>query len=249
MSSLSKTISAFSLIEMMIVMAIVMLLLSMSIVGIRSTRSTIDMTETYASVVGDIRNTRTSALLLQRNSEDRWIYGIGIDFGDIGNNKLNTFKWCSPFFEYGQGYTDSALPNFDPDQTGGTPGLGDLKMPTTYTVDGCHRTGCDPDNPTLACNTITKLEGVFGEDEFQNTNVSVNLTGGGNVRFVLFEALSGRAFFYDQSGHLVNFDSTGAIVPQNQEKDLELTFTKLTGGGSKKLVLHHISGWLELVEN
>ena len=249
MPSLPKTIPAFSLIEMLIVMTVIILLLSMSIIGIRSTRSTIDMTETYASVVSDIRNARTSALLLQRDSEDRWIYGIGIDFGDIANNRLNTFKWCAPFFEYGQGYSDSALPNFDPDQAGGTPGLGDLKIPTAYTADGCRRTGCDPDNPTLACNTITKLGGVFGEDEFKNTNVSVNLTGGGNVRFALFEALSGRVFFYDQSGHLINFDSTGAIVPLNQEKDLELTFIKSTGSGNKKLILHHISGWLELVEN
>jgi len=209
---------AFTLIEMLIVMTIMMILTAMSIASFGGLRSSIILNEGSTNIQQILRDSQRSAMLLKRDIGERWIYGIGVDFSTIEEDgQYRVFKWCSPFQEYGSPsgalpsfYATSKFPNYNPNnmlsrQNGSLP----VSFSSDIWVDDC-----------IGSSPFLRSEGVFTEIKSEISTVVEEptlveipvITGGKKIAYVVFESISGRAFLYDESGLLLNYGAFGNIV-------------------------------------
>jgi len=67
-----------------------------------------------------------------------------------------------------------------------------------------------------------------------------NISFGSAVRYLVFESVSGRAFFYNSAGELLNYDSSG--IPSENAVDFEITVSPFRGASPHKLVVDNMSG-------
>jgi len=233
--------AAFTLLEILLVLIISMTLMSMSIFSIIAMRNNIMLSETTDRVSSDLRYVRNSSLLLQRDPSDNWIYGVGIDFGDSESVGYTMFKWCSPYTDYGDGNTMSDVPNYSDIPYGS---VGTARIPTSYS------TVCNN-------NVLVELGGRYAQYDFDAIEAQLRLRNEagsivGYPRFVLFESLTGRAFFYDKNGNLLNFQilpSGPQIVGETQEGDLDIELGIPQRSNVQHIELAHISGEINILEN
>lgn len=109
--------SAFTLIELLIVMSILVIIGGMSFAAYQRMQVTIRLNEYVNTLEQDIRNVQREAMLLRKDKDEAWMYGMGMDLTKIGKDqergKYSTFKWCSGFKEYGDPRTTSDIPGYD----------------------------------------------------------------------------------------------------------------------------------------
>ena len=115
MNSKIKKIAAYSLMELLIVLAIFIILASFGTGGLIGFRETMFVKENVEKLKQDIELARQKSLLIDRDADDTWVYGIGIDFRNIGDGTYSMFKWCSPYENFGNDVTRSELLGWDPD--------------------------------------------------------------------------------------------------------------------------------------
>ncbi|HRZ84938.1 MAG TPA: type II secretion system protein, partial [Candidatus Dojkabacteria bacterium] len=93
--------SGFTLIELLIVMSIIVLLSGLSFSTYQNFQSTIRLNEFINGFEQNIRKVQRDAMLLEKSSNEGWIYGLGIDLRNIEDTVNGTFgvyypfKWCS----------------------------------------------------------------------------------------------------------------------------------------------------------
>jgi type II secretory pathway pseudopilin PulG len=223
-------------------MSIVAVLSAVTLTSFGGLENTVKMNEYTLTLEQNIQNVQRASMLLERNSNENWIYGIGIDFGSMGNSgKYTVFKWCSPFANYGDIRTKSILPNYDP-----TPSLGGVgaSIPGTQDVNGDipNRTTI-PASTTCPGNTansdLRTLLGYTTSVETPESVISIAKINNQQPRFVLFESVSGRAFFYDTTGALINYKTDGTLVSTNP---FVITINP-TGAGSTRIIsISNLSG-------
>jgi hypothetical protein len=71
-----------------------------------------------------------------------------------------------------------------------------------------------------------------------------------DVRYVVFESVTGRAFFYDFKGELLNyFPIDGQVVIKDPDsiEELDFTITSLGAAAPRRLKVHHLSGRIEAI--
>lgn len=236
-----KRYSAYTLIEMLIVLTIFMILSSFGFAAFSGLRDTVTLNQDLLSLEQDIRWAQRSALFLERNPGERWIYGIGIDFSrfeEDGTYRL--FKWCSQFEQFGNILTRSNFPNYNPDFNLSNLN-GNLGLP------GYLQSNCSSGS---SLSEIVRVQGRIDGTVSPDFRIEIpdDLNADGDVgavpNYVLFEAVSGRAFFYDENGLVVNFNADGEIV--SNPVDFTVQVTAPTTGRMKTVKITNISGKITL---
>lgn len=236
-----KRYSGYTLIEMLIVLTIFMILSSFGFAAFSGLRDTVTLNQDLLSLEQDIRWAQRSALFLERNPGERWIYGIGIDFSrfeDDGTYRL--FKWCSQFDDFGNILTRSNFPNYNPAFDLGNLN-GNLGLPGYFQVN------CSTGSSLSEIIRVQgRIEGTVSPDFQIDIPDDLNAQDdvGGIPQYVLFEAVSGRAFFYDENGYIVNFNGDGEIV--SDSVDFIVHVTAPTTGRMKTITVTNISGKISL---
>lgn len=227
--------SAYTLMELLIVLTIFSILGAMSFSAFGNLQNTVKMNEYALTLEQDVRSVQRAAMLLQRDSGEKWLYGLGIDFGAMGDSgEYTVFKWCSPFSDYGDILTKSSLPAYTPSKTLGSVGaMNELNGYLTVTSIGG---SCGSD----ASSSLSILPGYDKSTKTPKSTIEITLVDGRTPRFVVFESVSGRAFFYDTQGVLLNYTSEGnliddplpfviTIVPDSNVNSRIITMTNLSG--------------------
>jgi hypothetical protein len=205
-------------------------------------QNTVKMNEYVLTLEQDIRSVQRAAMLLERNSGEKWIYGLGIDFGNVGSTdgKYTVFKWCSPFDDYGNIATRSALLAYDPNSDLGTPlGYGADKNGYINISGGI----LDSNNCDLSAysSTLHILSGYSQSLTTPKSTISIApINDNVYARYVIFESVSGRAFFYDKDGVLLNFDSTGKMV--ETPEPFVITIKPYSNGNTRIISIGNLSG-------
>jgi len=244
-----KSFLGYTLLELLLVMGIFVILGAMGVGGFLGTRETMIARETVENVKQDIQSARLKAMLLKKGDESNWIYGIGIDFNKYinpGDSKTVFFKWCSPFEDFGNDITKSEILNWDsaydigydgivnpdPQYPEPNPGL-TLEPDPDLIIDpqpipdvlGVADTGaangylplqavssCVNGKTSLIYTTGDMISSILPEPE--NTSII------SNARYLVFEAVTGRAFLYNSEGKPLNYSLDGEYIGTNLN-DLE----------------------------
>jgi type II secretory pathway pseudopilin PulG len=239
---MEKKYTAFTLLEMLLVLGIIMILAGMSFTSFYGLQDTVKMNEYVLNIEQDIRSVQRAAMLLERNPLENWLYGLGIDFSELEQDgKYTTFKWCTPFLDYGDPTTRMKVPAFEP----GDLSLDSTKLPITSFLD-LEIGLCD------ASSTRYDLKLLSGY-ETSLTMPKATIQYHSNVRYVLFESVSGRAFFYDIDGNLLNYQYDTALsrlVIEDNPGDiqhLEVTISSIGPAKPRTIKINHLSGRIDTV--
>lgn len=238
-----KRCSAFTLIEMLVVMSILVVLGSLSFATYQDMQTTIRLNE-YTSVMEEnIRRVQREAMLLKREPGEGWIYGLGIDFSEIGGTEgygeYKVFKWCADSNEYGPPKTTSFLPGYDPsgsyiDDNG--------PLPIGYSVYSLCRDKNEKARLSGYDIGIIPPKGKIGLKTIEDARTSDRPSDRPSISYILFESVTGRAFFYDEKGWIVaNWNNN----KPNFDGDIEpFTITIKPDGSSKvkKISVEAFSG-------
>lgn len=228
--------------ELLIVLGIFAILAGMTFSSFSGLQNTVKMNEYVLTLEQDIRSVQRAAMLLTRSSEEKWVYGLGIDFGSMGDDgKYTVFKWCSPFSDYGNIATRSALPAYDPNQDVGTVLVGnggDLNAYMNVSGGISNSSIC---SLSAFSSTLRTLGGYSQTSSTPKANISISaIDTNSDVRYVVFESVSGRAFFYDSSGVLLNFDSEGNLIEEPEA--FVITIEPLSNVNTRIISIGNLSG-------
>ncbi len=206
-----KSYNAYTLIEMLIVLAIFVIIASIGFSSFYGMKDAITMNEKVLSISQEFRDTQRAALFLERNQGDKWIYGVGIDFSSTKTDgKFRLFKWCSQFPEYGNARTRSDFPNFD-ESINVSSQNGNLPVPQSIDdyAENCNLGSNSTELSKLPESGDRSIPGFIVDLPTSN-----DATGDGASwpAYILFESVSGRAFMYDTAGNIINYNSEGEVV-------------------------------------
>jgi type II secretory pathway pseudopilin PulG len=227
--------TAFTLLEMLVVMSIMMILMGMTFTSFYGLQDTVKMNEYMLNMEQDIRSVQRASMLLERNTEENWLYGLGIDFSELGSDgKYTTFKWCSPSPDYGDASTRSKVPGY-------SEGDGDLegaKLPTGAIESGL-------------CTALEDKRKLLTGYTTDLTPPKAEFVPNSSVRYVVFESVTGRAFFYDEDGALMNYSIIADEIVLEDDplavEELDFTVTSLGAAAPRTLRIHHLSGRIDAV--
>ncbi len=238
-SILSSKYSAYTLMELLVVLTIFSILGAMSFSAFGNLQNTVKMNEYALTLEQDIRSVQRSAMLLQRDSGEKWLYGLGIDFGAMGDSgEYTVFKWCSPFSDYGDVLTKSSLPAYTPSKTLGSVGtMNELNGYLTVTpiVESC-REGVS--------SSLSILPGYDKSTRTPKSSISITMVDGKTPRFVIFESVSGRAFFYDTQGVLLNYGSDGKLI--DDPLPFVITIVPASNVNTRIITMKNLSGKISI---
>lgn len=188
----------------------------MSFSSFSGLENTVKMNEYTITLEQNIQAVQRASMLLERTTNEDWLYGLGIDFGNMGDNgKYTVFKWCSPFSDYGNIRTKSKLPNYDTsldvgsyvaNSGGAQEKNGYIPSVQTITKNGT----CGREVTSSELRLVTGYESSIDTPKSDISIASIN--GNNSPRYVLFESVSGRTFFYDKNGTLLNYDNKGVLI-------------------------------------
>lgn len=233
---------AYTLLELLIVLAIFLILSTIGMSAFNGFRDTITLNEEIDELKQNIRSAQRASLFLERQTTERWIYGIGLDFSQIENNgSYRMFKWCAPFNEFGDIRSKQNVPNYNPSLQLSTTN-GNLGISTPYSSTTCEQ--------GLGLSEIVRygsgIDNAFGINFRPIIPDNNGVTGDiGNVpAYVLFESVSGKAFFYDIQGNIINYRNNGDMVasPVNFVLQIESPNT----GRLKTITIFNISGKIKV---
>lgn len=222
-----------TLLELLIVMAVMFVLSLISVISYRSLVDSFSINEVSLTIAQDIRTTQRAAMLLDRGGDERWLHGIGIDFRDIEEREYHIFKWCSEFDYYDQ---------TKPTLTGEVPNLPFGQDPDFAYLDyDVEVNSCSRDEE------VDEKENAYYVIETKNFSTYDNLDfwPESNVSFILFESVSGKAFFYDEDGFLLNYGiSAGELFLLDPVElfNLRLEPMRAPGLSSRNITVVPVSG-------
>lgn len=225
-----KKLKAYTLMEMLIVMTIMVIILGLGMSAYVTFTESTKFNEDVANIQSDILTMQRAAMLFKKGKDEAWAYGLGIDFGGVinGDGTYRFFKWCSGYSSYSAGGTQTSGPYPNYDGSGSSFGI---SLINEYTSSSCDET-----LPTAGEDYILSLTG-YGMGSFNlGDDVEmreINICGDGSPclpRFLLFEAVTGRVFFFEEDG---------TIIPTGN--DIVIEFHKNFGEGHE-LVIHEFTG-------
>jgi prepilin-type N-terminal cleavage/methylation domain-containing protein len=219
-----KRFKAYTLLEVLVVISIMLIIMGVGITSYLSFAEVTKFNQDVANIQNDISVIQRAAMLFKKDVDERWLYGLGIDFGGLyvaGNEKSYTFfKWCSQFDDYGNVRTRSEYPNFDPTQAL-SPTNGNIPLTISSNPAACDVGGLD--------SVLVPLT-EYGQGKLNSNDVTVSGSGdSGDVRFILFEAVSGRTFVYLSDGTLDTSQNIYIDFDKNVGSDKRLIIKNLTG--------------------
>ncbi len=225
---------------MLVVLSIFIVLGGMTFSSFDGLQNTIKMNEYMLNLEQDIRGVQRASMLLERNSTENWLYGLGIDFSNMDEDgEYKIFKWCTPFNDYGDITTTSKVPAFNPaDKT-----IASASLPIVQPEDGI----CGPE--VVDKRELRNLYGYEKSVTMPKSRVTYEENGNpSRARYLLFESVSGRAFFYDQGGALLNYqmvDDNLIIMEADDIEDFAIRINPYGKGSTRTLVIKHLSGRID----
>jgi len=228
--------TALTLLELVIVMAIMFILSTISVVVYRSLVDSFSINEVSLTIAQDIRGAQRSAMLLDRESDERWLHGIGIDFREIEENRTySIFKWCSrfDFYDSTRPTLTNEIPNLAP---GAELGTASLPLVGSENIDSCPR-GEEED--------VIQIVETKSFQDHDNLNFTLESVSGNDVVFILFEAVSGKTFFYNREGFLMNYfllSDEINIFSEIENFELKITPVRPMGISARSLIVPPVSG-------
>lgn len=241
--SMTRKYTAFTLLEMLVVLGIIMILMGMTAASFLGLNNAVRMNEYMMTLEQDIRRMQRASMLLERNPIENWLYGIGIDFTNMEpDGEYRVFKWCTPYSDYGPVSTTSIVPAYEPGL-----GIESAEFPQ-FRLNNIQGNFCggDVSNKTelrILPGYQNSLTIPFSEITFGPDNE--DLTDYNGPVIVVFESVSGRAFFYNKSGQLLNYyeDDNRLILRDTDEiQDLTITISPIARGGVRQITIKHLSG-------
>lgn len=198
--------------EVMVVMIIMIILLGLSYSAYVSFTETTKFNEDVSTLQHDVLVIQRASMLMERSANEDWIYGLVIDFAGIRNldGTYNFYKWCSS----SKGLTTAEKNNEYPSEEASIPPFSSGK--------------------NFCSDSTEELVGLVGYG-YGLLNLREDVHIDSNVRFIMFESVSGRAFLYDAQGDIIKDSST----------DLEIVFDK-NYGPSKILTVKNLTGRTKL---
>lgn len=166
----------FSLVEILVVMTILAILAALTWSGFYGMRNAMILHQNAESVRGNIVSAQRSAMLLDRDSGENWVRGIGIDLNSfVSKGTYTMFKWCSggPFYT-----------NFDTNDS----------IPTLYD------SSCSGASEVLVAVDGNRNIGVIGGDLATWVDAKDPSQMLYNVKYVVYESVTGRVHFYNEAG-------------------------------------------------
>ncbi|MBU1120098.1 type II secretion system GspH family protein [Patescibacteria group bacterium] len=224
--------------ELLVVMSIFSILGAMTFSAFGNLQNTVKMNEYALTLEQDVRSVQRSAMLLERSSGEKWLYGLGIDFGDLESNDdglYTAFKWCSPFVDYGDILTKSSLPAYTPSKSLGAPtGIGSESNGylTVSSIGG----SCG----TNATSSLSILPGYDKSTTTPISDITITEIDGKKPRFVVFESVSGRTFFYADDGELLNYTTEGKL--EADPKPFVITINPQSDVNTRIITIGNLSG-------
>lgn len=238
----------YTLLEMLVVLTIFVILSTLSMAAFNGFRDTVTLNEEIDQLKQTIREAQRSSLFLERKPDERWIYGIGIDFSQIGNDgTYRLFKWCAPFNEYGDVRSKQHIPNYNPLQNVGATN-GNLNLNSQYANLECSRT--DGSGVGEIVQLGSSPDGQIGKNFIPSLPADNNSGSdvGGVPTFLLFESVSGKAFFYDDlQGGIVNYNSGGDLIGSPINFVIEIRAPNT--GRLKTITVSNISGKVKVEDS
>jgi|GEM_PF-714934 len=245
-----KRLSGYTLIEMLLVMAIIIILGSFGIGSYVGFRETMTAKENVETIKQDIQLTRQRAMNIKKGDDTNWLYGIGIDFRPYINpnqedQRYIFFKWCSAFGEFGDPLTKGSLPGFVDGQNIGA------KISDTRDINGCagdylngvlprcYSETCISDYPSLVEITGDSSDLLADLDMDQ---VEILRTLGSTPAFIFFEAITGRAIIYGENGYPINYELNNGQYTSSAEIPLDIALTRKRSSKFDLITIYPLSG-------
>jgi hypothetical protein len=180
------------------------ILAGMGVGGFLGTRETMIARESVETIKQDIRSAKLKAMLLKKGDAGNWVYGIGIDLPKYitkSGANVSSFIWCSPFEDFGNDITKSEILNWDSAYDIGY----DL---STGAANGylalSSSSSCTDGKTSLIYGGGDIMSGVFPDSSYTEI-IST-------AKYLVFEAITGRAFLYDSNGKPLNYEADGDYV-------------------------------------
>jgi prepilin-type N-terminal cleavage/methylation domain-containing protein len=244
--------SGFTMVEMLIVLAIIAILFATMVTSFRGVRDNLTLNDSAFSLAQDIRYAQRSSLFLKRAANERWIYGIGIDFEKIRTDgTYKVFKWCAPYDDYDVSIEQmtSELPGFvlDPAYAVNSNYFGKINGGIVYNSTA-YDTGTYCAKGILAekLNAVSGygltsinsgLKATFVDASGNTIGNTIPLATSDYPRFILFESVTGRAFIYSSYGRIWNYSSVGNVVQiANPVQDLRIKLEPISNPGQSRII-------------
>jgi len=235
----TKKYAAFTLLEMLLVLSILSVIGTLSMSAFGGLQSSVKISQEAENIAQDIRNLQRSSILLERESDEKWLYGLGIDFSSYeSTGEYRIFKWCSQFDEYGANETRSDIPGYD---DGSSLDHGNGYLPTT---ELSWKEECKAgDNATESCLVEYKSGNLYSTDDSLDPTLKTDPASETDITYILFEAVSGRAFFYDSSGELINYNTSNGEMDSSPVNFVIQLSTRYT---IKTITVKNLSGKISI---
>jgi prepilin-type N-terminal cleavage/methylation domain-containing protein len=208
----------FTLVEMLLVMAIIVILGAMGVGGFIGFRETMSARENVEKIKQDIQRARSMSINVERDRNDPWLYGIGISFKDLNEGNYSFFKWCSEFNSYGNIKTRSAIPDWN---SVNDIGVSNGTLPLQVRIG-------------TTCGSGSSLAEISGDSSVKVIDLDEKSTVISDAKFVLFEAVTGRAFLYNDRDDIdgvafpTSYDIEGEYIYPTKTLDIVITRTYST---------------------
>jgi prepilin-type N-terminal cleavage/methylation domain-containing protein len=188
----------FSLVELLIVMAIIGTLFLLSWNAFYGLRKTMQLKQVSENMRSELRYTQRSAMFVRRSPNENWVNGVGIDLTGMLDNDgeltYTVFKWCSSsptYVDY-----DSQVLLFQSMINNGEATYGDCR------------------GATSEFSAIESKEDVYVGGEELNFALGYNNVlpdAASEARFIIFEAVTGFPHFFNTDGQEMNMTNIDRI--------------------------------------
>lgn len=223
----------YTLAEILVVLMIVIILGGLGAYSFSGLRDTVLVKQNIEEIKQDLQLVQQKAMLLEKKSDEYWIYGVGIDFGGIKDGKYTYFKWCSPFAAFGPSRTRSQIVGYSSEDGDIGAPLGDGTFNGVLPVTNMHLNESVCDSTLL--NSMVSFPGM--EEGKINAGFEMGLING--ARYVLFESVTGRVFLYNESGWPINYEEDGTYIP---DYVLGLAIVRNRGQAADLIEISSLSG-------
>ncbi len=189
----------FTIIELIVVIAIFAVILGLSWSAFFGLQTSSFLNQSAENLAADVTYAQRAAILLKRESNDRWIQGIGVDLGglslaDPNSRKYNVIKWCDSSSEYS---------DFNPNRQ--------VDLP----ISSCSGVGSAGYAP------------VAGKMNLAFPSSSLTFTPENNVQYIVFESITGMPHFYDKNRNPISLSEARFLITK-RNRNIRVT-VKITG--------------------
>lgn len=198
--------NAFTLIELLIVMAVFAMLISLGLSGFSSLKKVQQLEQAGQNMYAVLRDQQRQAMLFERQLDENWIWGTVVSFEELrtGGSKILLYKYCAP----------SSTVEFN-----------------SYPKESDNLPTSAKDSNRKCTRTTAGLTRMSSQDLFIDLpEFTAKLVGGSDVTYIVFETVSGKIHYYSSNGSALSLTSdVEVLLGANLPAKRLITFKSSTG--------------------